>query len=332
MDAARAHLDRCGVRRVLDIDLEDIRRSHAHPADLGAAIVSFDQATPPGSWRWAGPSWAGQVRTGVATGLAGLRLAAEDPDRAGRALGRRPGDPAPGGHAAAARRRLCRGRRGGAGGADRAGGDRPVGRPRRRRPHVRGRGRRLPPPVPGAVMRRLMLAGPGEGAPGKTSTRRRSTATRRRSSGRWRWRRATWTWACSAAAYPAPGAPYPLGHEGVAEVVRGGRRGADRRPGRPCGRAVPDLLWALRPVPRRADRQLCRPPAAVDLRAGGHGRPPSGVGCWRTWRPSPTPTPCWSRCRPAWTRWPSPARATTSPTAGVPSARSWRPHRGPTSW
>lgn len=79
MDAARAHLDGCGVRRVLDIDLDDIRASHAHPADLGAAIVSFDQATPPASWRWAGPSWDEQVRTGVATGLAGLRLAADDP-------------------------------------------------------------------------------------------------------------------------------------------------------------------------------------------------------------------------------------------------------------
>jgi Glyoxalase-like domain len=80
MDATRAHLDRCGLRRVLDIDLDDIRASHVHPADMGAAIVSFDQPTPPASWRWAGPAWGSEVRTEVATGLAGIRLAAEDPE------------------------------------------------------------------------------------------------------------------------------------------------------------------------------------------------------------------------------------------------------------
>ena len=96
MDGARAHLDRCGLRRVLDLDFDDIRASHVHPADMGAAIVSFDQPTPPASWRWAGPGWAGEVRTDVTTGLAGIRLAAEDPvaltERWGRALAITPGD------------------------------------------------------------------------------------------------------------------------------------------------------------------------------------------------------------------------------------------------
>jgi hypothetical protein len=96
MDAARAHLDESGLRRVLDIDLDDIRASHVHPADMGAAIVSFDQPVPPASWRWAGPEWTGQVRTEVVTGLAGIRLAAEDPDalaeRWGQALAVTPRD------------------------------------------------------------------------------------------------------------------------------------------------------------------------------------------------------------------------------------------------
>jgi hypothetical protein len=79
MDAARAHLQAVGARSVWNADLDDIRATHVHPADIGAAIVSFDQAIPEGSWRWAGPGWTDEVRTGVATGLAGLHLAADDP-------------------------------------------------------------------------------------------------------------------------------------------------------------------------------------------------------------------------------------------------------------
>ena len=80
MDAARAHLAGLGLRTVFDADLDDIRCTHIHPADVGGAIVSFDEATPPGSWRWAGPTWPGEVRVGTTTGLAGIRLAGPDPD------------------------------------------------------------------------------------------------------------------------------------------------------------------------------------------------------------------------------------------------------------
>jgi hypothetical protein len=79
MDETRAHLQELGVRTVLDVDLDDIRCTHAHPADIGAAIVSFDQAVPEPSWRWAGPDWPSRVHTGVATAVAGLRIAAADP-------------------------------------------------------------------------------------------------------------------------------------------------------------------------------------------------------------------------------------------------------------
>jgi len=79
IEATRRHLREHGLRSVLDADLDDISATHVHPADLGAAIVSFDQARPEGSWRWAGPSWTDNVQTDVATGLAGLHLAADDP-------------------------------------------------------------------------------------------------------------------------------------------------------------------------------------------------------------------------------------------------------------
>ena len=79
LDAARAHVRQLGLRTVLDADLDDIRCTHVHPAELGAAIVSFDQAIPAASWRWAGPSWTDEIRTDVVTGVAGLRLATTDP-------------------------------------------------------------------------------------------------------------------------------------------------------------------------------------------------------------------------------------------------------------
>jgi len=80
MDDARSHLRECGIRSVLDEDLEDIRCTHVHPSDMGAAIVSFDQAIPEGSWRWGGPTWPSEIRTNVVTGLAGIHLAGPDPD------------------------------------------------------------------------------------------------------------------------------------------------------------------------------------------------------------------------------------------------------------
>ncbi len=79
MDAARAHLARLGLRTVFTADLDDVRCTHVHPADIGAAIVSFDEATPPGSWRWAGPGWSDEVRTGVVAGLDGIRLTSPEP-------------------------------------------------------------------------------------------------------------------------------------------------------------------------------------------------------------------------------------------------------------
>jgi hypothetical protein len=46
-----------GVRKVWEVALPDASAIHLHPRDIGGAIVSFDQMTPPESWRWAGPGW-----------------------------------------------------------------------------------------------------------------------------------------------------------------------------------------------------------------------------------------------------------------------------------
>ena len=65
---SRSRCDSAGLRRVWNIDLEDISASHLHPADVGAAIVSIDEARPIGSWRWGGPDWHKQSRPGALIG------------------------------------------------------------------------------------------------------------------------------------------------------------------------------------------------------------------------------------------------------------------------
>jgi hypothetical protein len=46
-----------GVRKVWEVDLPDAKAFHMHPRDIGGAIASFDEMSPPESWRWAGAGW-----------------------------------------------------------------------------------------------------------------------------------------------------------------------------------------------------------------------------------------------------------------------------------
>jgi hypothetical protein len=62
-----------------------MRSVHLHPKDLGAAIVSLDEATPPESWRWAGPSWQQFDSSGAPREILEVTIGAVDP----RALARR---------------------------------------------------------------------------------------------------------------------------------------------------------------------------------------------------------------------------------------------------
>ena len=72
----REAADTLGVRRVWNIDLPDISASHLHPADIGAAIVSIDEAKPAASWRWGGPDWQANAVPGA---LQHLQVTARDP-------------------------------------------------------------------------------------------------------------------------------------------------------------------------------------------------------------------------------------------------------------
>jgi hypothetical protein len=66
--SARARADAMKIRRVWNIDLPDISASHLHPGDIGAAIVSIDEARPASSWRWGGPDWEKNAVPGRLTG------------------------------------------------------------------------------------------------------------------------------------------------------------------------------------------------------------------------------------------------------------------------
>ncbi|MEQ8559001.1 MAG: VOC family protein [Henriciella sp.] len=77
LKAARQRIDGSGIRRVWNIDLDDIAASHLHPADVGAAIVSIDEAHPWDGWRWGGPHWESNSIEGE---LSGAILESPDPN------------------------------------------------------------------------------------------------------------------------------------------------------------------------------------------------------------------------------------------------------------
>ncbi|MCG8591220.1 MAG: VOC family protein [Proteobacteria bacterium] len=76
----RKRLVELGVRVVWEIALDDIASVHLHPRDVGAALVSIDEAHPAESWRWAGPEWRTKLRIERVTGIAGVELQSPRPD------------------------------------------------------------------------------------------------------------------------------------------------------------------------------------------------------------------------------------------------------------
>jgi hypothetical protein len=79
LDIREQHLTEQGVRIVWRGDFAAIRGRHLHPADVGGAIVSIDEPTPPESWMWAGTEWQPHRETSVVTAIAGVTVRAHDP-------------------------------------------------------------------------------------------------------------------------------------------------------------------------------------------------------------------------------------------------------------
>ena len=78
--AHRARIEASDTRIVFDAQVPGITGIHLHPADVGGAILSIDQADPPESWAWAGPDWAYHASSSVAADMVGAEIQADEPD------------------------------------------------------------------------------------------------------------------------------------------------------------------------------------------------------------------------------------------------------------
>lgn len=75
----RERIDALGIRKVWDIQRDEVEAFHLHPRDIGAAIVSVDQMNPPEEWVWAGPGWR-ERRASRVNRITAIDVAAADPE------------------------------------------------------------------------------------------------------------------------------------------------------------------------------------------------------------------------------------------------------------
>lgn len=84
LDAMRSRIETHDVRVVFTAPGPGITGLHLHPKDVGAAILSVDQADEWDEWPWAGPHWRDHITTGVVTDLTGVAMQSEDPAKTAR--------------------------------------------------------------------------------------------------------------------------------------------------------------------------------------------------------------------------------------------------------
>jgi hypothetical protein len=67
------------MRKVWEVDREEVSAFHVHPKDIGAAIVSFDEMRPGDEWLWAGPGWRDRKSSHVGK-ITAVDVQADDPE------------------------------------------------------------------------------------------------------------------------------------------------------------------------------------------------------------------------------------------------------------
>jgi hypothetical protein len=92
LEGLGGRLDDLAVRVVQEARMGGIRGRHLHPADVGGAILSVDEADDWTDWPWAGPDWREHRRTELVSGIVAVEIQADDPtamaERWGGVLGR----------------------------------------------------------------------------------------------------------------------------------------------------------------------------------------------------------------------------------------------------
>ena len=78
LDARRERMADLDVRIAFEASTTGLKGLHLHPADVGGAILSLDEADPPESWSWAGPDWAYHSSDAVSA-MTAVEIQADDP-------------------------------------------------------------------------------------------------------------------------------------------------------------------------------------------------------------------------------------------------------------
>ncbi len=81
LDHHLARVAELGVRLIWEGGIPGIRGAHLHPADVGGAILSLDQADPPDAWPWCGPAWTGTAPPVSGAPISAISLTAAEPER-----------------------------------------------------------------------------------------------------------------------------------------------------------------------------------------------------------------------------------------------------------
>jgi hypothetical protein len=76
--AAKARLEKVGIRIVWEVDTGRARALHLHPRDVPGALPSLDEMDPPEAWYWAGPDWEQRAAT-RACAITAAELQVDDP-------------------------------------------------------------------------------------------------------------------------------------------------------------------------------------------------------------------------------------------------------------
>ncbi len=86
--AERKRVTGLGIRAVAQKDLPEYQYTHFHPSDTTGVLLSLDTTTAPAGtdpalwWPPAEKDWLKQARSDVTSGLAGVEIQNEDPDKA----------------------------------------------------------------------------------------------------------------------------------------------------------------------------------------------------------------------------------------------------------